>query len=49
MSNVAGMLSTTLCSMIDLCDSQYVRLDAIITKTWLKDLMRHYKTLYTAE
>ena len=46
---MCGMLSTTLQSMIDICDNQYVRLDNIITKTWLKDLMRHYKSLYTAE
>ena len=48
-ANLAGMMSTTLCSMIDVCDSQYVRLDTILTKQWLKDLMRLYRTLYSSE
>ena len=48
-ANLAGMMSTTIGSLIESCDNQYVRLDQIITKQWLKDLMRLYRTLYSSE
>lgn len=48
-ANLTGMASTTLCSLIELCDSQYVQLDSVLTKQWFNELTRLYKILYSSE
>lgn len=41
-SNITGILATTLVSVVDLCDLQYVRLEQILSKEWNKKFMSLY-------
>ena len=37
--NMAGILAATLSSTIELCDKQYVKLESILTRSWMNIFM----------
>ena len=49
MGDLAAVMAKSLCAMIETCDLQYVRLEQILTKEWLRDLMRFYRRLLDSD
>ena len=47
--DLSGILAATLSQTVDLCDKQYVRLEQVLNKPWLRHFMQTYEKLYKAE
>ena len=48
-ADLSGILGTTLCGIIKLCDQQNVSIKTVIDKEWLQHFMKAYDLLFQLE